>query len=816
MTLLIIIDLGNFKNAGFQYRQCLEFLDEMTEMGIQKNVIIFGAAMSCMEKCSRADIGFQLMKRMKEEGIAPNVHIYNSAISACARSNLWEKGYELYEEMETFGVKRDVVTYNAGTNDNTYLSKTFDFRSDRGCFSFHYLLLFTVLDAVSSQIRLGRMLFEVGVERGFYAKVSRLGEQWFELDLHFLSLGGGEIALGWWFEECLVPYLTDTEKLATVKSISIVTGYGKTRTRGRRHGDDGMRKRCKAMLEFMNIKEHEQPNLGRIHVNKESLIEEVKKKGGRVIFDLDGYLHWKETETTANVIPDTEQKIRARFKPTVPGSCRPPFTRVENESTTEEYLLENQRVRLAKIRDLDALEEGDYRADIDYGLRDNIHFGQGTEDQVRRPETAMSDGGRNDRGFQRDDSRRSGGDRFGHYGPPGGSVEPQDSARRGFDEPRVHCNDEHGLRHNEQTSVVNQLRGPDDGGFDRSGLSNNGFRQEERNRGFDQARRPYDSPVVRNNAPSNFSHDIRRQDDRGRVFEQPRRQVEAPSLVNGPPNGFRQDQDIRGRGFEQPSRPVELPFNSTGAAKDFRQDDRDRGFEQARRPNEAFFDRNGPSIGGRSDDPGRYEHPRRPAEACFDRNGPPIGGRHDDRGRGFDQPGQYKSVGEATRYNDERYDGRPNDRVGGPIGHYGPASDHPMNDGPPRRDRGGIQSRVFGGPDQGDFQRNGDRDGRFPNDLPGRSPGPRMPFNPDNDRRFSEGLPPRREFEPNGFRQNNERKRPFNEEPTPRRESEFRGYPSYPNEPERRLSSRSRGYELDPQPQRTRLSSIVLEDRKRE
>jgi pentatricopeptide repeat protein len=86
----------------------------MTEMGIPKNVIIFGAAMSCMEKCSRADIGFQLMKRMKEEGIAPNVHIYNSAISACARCNLWEKGFELYEEMERESVKRDVVTFNAG------------------------------------------------------------------------------------------------------------------------------------------------------------------------------------------------------------------------------------------------------------------------------------------------------------------------------------------------------------------------------------------------------------------------------------------------------------------------------------------------------------------------------------------------------------------------------------------------------------------------------------------------------------------------------------------------------------------------------
>lgn len=118
---------------GLQYRQCLEYLDEMTEMGIKKNVIIFGAAMSCMEKSCRADIGFQLMERMRLEDVAPNVHIYNSAISACARCNLWEKGYELFEEMDRIRVAKDVVTYNA------------------------------VLDAVSSQVELGRRLFKEGM-----------------------------------------------------------------------------------------------------------------------------------------------------------------------------------------------------------------------------------------------------------------------------------------------------------------------------------------------------------------------------------------------------------------------------------------------------------------------------------------------------------------------------------------------------------------------------------------------------------------------------------------------------------------------------
>jgi hypothetical protein len=161
--------------------------------------------------------------------------------------------------------------------------------------------------------------------------------------LHFLSLGGGEIALGWWFEECMVPYMKNTEKLQDITAISIVTGYGKTRTRGRRHGDDGMKKRVLAMLRFMNIFELPQKNAGRICIDKDRLIEEVNRNGGKIIFDLASYVAWKEKETTANVIPDEPQKIRARFKPQAPRSGRPPFSRVESESTSMEYRLETMR-----------------------------------------------------------------------------------------------------------------------------------------------------------------------------------------------------------------------------------------------------------------------------------------------------------------------------------------------------------------------------------------------------------------------------------------------------------------------------------------
>jgi hypothetical protein len=183
------------------------------------------------------------------------------------------------------------------------------------------------------------LLFDsVGVDKGFYSRVSRLGAQWLELDLHFLSLGGGEIALGWWFEECLVPYLMNTSRLEAVQSISIVTGYGKTRSRGARMNDDGMRLRVGSMLTFMKIQEAPQPNKGRIHINKTALVEEVKKNGGKIVFDLEGYIRWKEKETTANKFPDVAQQVRSRFRPAQRGEGPPgTFIREGGGNANEGY-----------------------------------------------------------------------------------------------------------------------------------------------------------------------------------------------------------------------------------------------------------------------------------------------------------------------------------------------------------------------------------------------------------------------------------------------------------------------------------------------
>lgn len=337
-------------DKGCKWKLCLRYLDEMSELNIQKNVVVFGAAMSCMEKSCRADIAFQLMDKMKSEGIDPNVHIYNSLISACAKCDLWKKGLEVFYEMEQTGVVRDIVTYNA------------------------------ILDSVWSQFKLSREIFRDGIEHGFYSKVYRSESDRLELDLHFLSLGAGEAALGWWFEEGLVPYLGNRKKLLAIKFIDIVTGYGKSRLRAARQDNDGMKNRLKAMLTFMNIHEIEQPNKGRIRVDKKALMQEWDKNGGKIIFDSKGYKKFR-----INEISKSESNVNeARSNQTescdtdknMDSKCNQSETNERNSKHENESHMNKQK-RSLKKKDREPIEK-------DFRGRKRYHFQEHASDGSRK------------------------------------------------------------------------------------------------------------------------------------------------------------------------------------------------------------------------------------------------------------------------------------------------------------------------------------------------------------------------------------------------------------------------------------------------
>lgn len=385
---ITVVSYGSAISAcekGYQWKQCLDYLDEMTERGIEKNVIIFGAAMSCMEKCRRADIAFQLMERMQLEGVKPNVHIYNCAITACARCRLPEKGYEIFMKMEREGVKRDVVTYNA------------------------------VLDAVCTNVPLARSIFHEGVKIGYYAKVSRLGEHWLELDLHFLSLGGGEIAMWWWFEECLVPYLVNSTKLEKVKAINIVTGYGKTRKREARKGDDGMRKRVLAMMHFMNLTEVQQNNMGRVKLDIDKFVQEVRKNGGKILFDSQGYRRYVDEETRSNEYVEVEQVRRPKvavLAPT-PAPARP-VEQSDNNAGASNYSEKPPQSNIRYKGSKKARGQGRDKASGGGGKKpqsDDYYGPSSARKRERSPDQFISNPRTSGRGYQDVE-----GD--GYYGPP--------------------------------------------------------------------------------------------------------------------------------------------------------------------------------------------------------------------------------------------------------------------------------------------------------------------------------------------------------------------------------------------------------------
>jgi len=254
---------------GFQWQQCLDFLDEMEERKIKKNVIIYGAAIAVMEKSYQAGLALKLLNKcVEDEGINPNVFIYNSVILACARCNMKETAQKLFHKMSDLGLAPDIVTYNA------------------------------VLDAVSLDMSLARDIFKEGLRKGFYSTASELGDKFYKLDLHFLSLGSGQAAVGWWLEECLVPYLSNKSKFENVKYIAIVTGRRNSRIRNR-CGEDGMSSRVRELLRHMNIEVVEQTNTGRIQIDKECFMAEVRRNGGNLAFNKEGYYNFIKQEEDA-------------------------------------------------------------------------------------------------------------------------------------------------------------------------------------------------------------------------------------------------------------------------------------------------------------------------------------------------------------------------------------------------------------------------------------------------------------------------------------------------------------------------------------
>merc|ERR1712151_1380809 len=110
-------------------------------------------------------------------------------------------------------------------------------------------------------------IFQKGVQDGLYARLFKSDDDksYFEIDLHFLSVGAAITSILWWFDEIVIPHFTTAR--ANSKTIHIITGYGKSRMENivkkeNNYAKQGIAKHVRKVLDLLNLKEIPQHNMG--------------------------------------------------------------------------------------------------------------------------------------------------------------------------------------------------------------------------------------------------------------------------------------------------------------------------------------------------------------------------------------------------------------------------------------------------------------------------------------------------------------------------------------------------------------------------
>lgn len=168
------------------------------------------------------------------------------------------------------------------------------------------------------------------------------------------------------------------------------------------------------MMHYMNLKEVQQPNMGRVQLDIQAFVEEVRRNNGRIHFDSVAYRKYVDEEARANEPPEVEQFRRPKLG-SPSNNIEPPLQQaVEHHS----------------------MQQHGGQQDMGYfdGRGDDFasnHYGRGRGGRGRG--RGRGRGGRGRGRFENDGGRfNSGGGRSGdgRYGPSDGHYGPVSSIKR--------------------------------------------------------------------------------------------------------------------------------------------------------------------------------------------------------------------------------------------------------------------------------------------------------------------------------------------------------------------------------------------------
>ncbi|KAJ4721208.1 putative Pentatricopeptide repeat-containing protein [Melia azedarach] len=107
------IILNGWCNAIGSSQEAERVWREMSNRGIQHDVVSFSSIISCHSKAHNLHKVLRLFDQMKKKGIEPDRKVYNAVIHALAKGRLVEQAIDLMKCMEEKGIAPNVVTYNS-------------------------------------------------------------------------------------------------------------------------------------------------------------------------------------------------------------------------------------------------------------------------------------------------------------------------------------------------------------------------------------------------------------------------------------------------------------------------------------------------------------------------------------------------------------------------------------------------------------------------------------------------------------------------------------------------------------------------------
>lgn len=96
-----------------QWRKCLQLLDMMTTLKVQRSLAIYNAILtSCSRSKEPARAKSLLLQMRRIDGIQPDIQSFNSVVSACASKSRWKDALRILDQAHRQpGVSPDVYTY---------------------------------------------------------------------------------------------------------------------------------------------------------------------------------------------------------------------------------------------------------------------------------------------------------------------------------------------------------------------------------------------------------------------------------------------------------------------------------------------------------------------------------------------------------------------------------------------------------------------------------------------------------------------------------------------------------------------------------